>query len=152
MNIGQAAEASGVSAKMIRYYESIGLIPKTVRTEAGYRVYSDKDVHTLRFIGRARNLGFSVEQIADLVSLWRDRDRASKDVKRVALEHVKALERKIAELQAMAGTLKHLARTCHGDGRPDCPIIETRASDEVADRRRRPGRKLGALGNPPTPS
>jgi MerR family copper efflux transcriptional regulator len=152
MNIGQAAEASGVSAKMIRYYESIGLIPKTVRTETGYRVYSDKDVHTLRFIGRARDLGFSVEQIADLVSLWEDRDRASKDVKRVALEHVKALERKIAELQAMAGTLKHLARTCHGDERPDCPIIETLASDEVADRRRRPAPKFGALGKPSTPS
>jgi MerR family transcriptional regulator, copper efflux regulator len=151
MNIGQAAEASGVSAKMIRYYESIGLIPKTVRTEAGYRVYSDKDVHTLRFIGRARDLGFSVEQIADLVSLWQDRDRASKDVKRVALEHVKALERKIAELQAMAGTLKHLARTCHGDERPDCPIIETLASDEVADRLTRPAPKFGALGKPSAP-
>ncbi len=151
MNIGQAAEASGVSAKMIRYYESIGLIPKTVRTEAGYRVYSDKDVHTLRFIGRARDLGFSVGQIADLVSLWQDRARASKDVKRVALEHVKALERKIAELQAMAGTLKHLARTCHGDERPDCPIIETLASDEAADRRTRPAPKFGALGKPSAP-
>jgi Cu(I)-responsive transcriptional regulator len=152
MNIGQAAEASGVSTKMIRYYESIGLVPKTVRTEAGYRVYSDKDVHTLRFIGHARDLGFSVEQIADLVSLWQDRDRASKDVKRVALEHVKALERKIAELQAMAGTLKHLARTCHGDERPDCPIIETLASDEVVDRRTRPAPKFGALGKPSAPS
>src|SRR5918994_3817805 len=100
MNIGQAAQASGVSAKMIRYYESIGLIPKTVRTESGYRVYSGHNVHTLRFIRRARDLGFSVEQIADLVSLWQDRERASKDVKTIALEHVKALERKIAELQA----------------------------------------------------
>jgi Cu(I)-responsive transcriptional regulator len=99
MNIGQAAEASGVSAKMIRYYESIGLIPKTVRTEAGYRVYSDNDVHTLGFIRRARDLGFSVEQIGELVTLWRDRDRASTDVKRIALEHVDILERKARELQ-----------------------------------------------------
>jgi MerR family transcriptional regulator, copper efflux regulator len=131
MNIGQAAEASGVSAKMIRYYESIGLIPKTVRTEAGYRVYSDNDVHTLRFIRRSRDLGFSVEQIADLVSLWRDRQRASMDVKRIALEHVEVLERKIGELQQMAGTLKHLARNCHGDDRPDCPIIEELASGKA---------------------
>ncbi|WP_046867845.1 Cu(I)-responsive transcriptional regulator [Microvirga massiliensis] len=124
MNIGQAAEASGVSAKMIRYYESIGLIPKTVRTEAGYRVYSDGDVHTLGFIRRARDLGFSVEQIAELVALWRDRGRASADVKRIALEHVDILERKARELQEMAATLKHLARHCHGDERPECPIIE----------------------------
>jgi Cu(I)-responsive transcriptional regulator len=130
MNIGQAAEASGVSSKMIRYYESIGLIPKTVRTEAGYRVYSDNDVHTLRFIRRSRDLGFSVEQIGDLVSLWRDRERTSMDVKRMALSHVDVLERKIAELQQMTHTLKHLANHCHGDGRPDCPIIEELASDE----------------------
>ncbi len=124
MNIGQAAEASGVSAKMIRYYESIGLIPRTVRTEAGYRVYSDNDVHTLGFIRRARDLGFSVEQIGELVTLWRDRDRASTDVKRIALEHVDILERKARELQEMAATLRHLAKHCHGDERPECPIIE----------------------------
>jgi Cu(I)-responsive transcriptional regulator len=143
MNIGQAAEASGVSAKMIRYYESIGLIPKTVRTEAGYRVYSDSDVHTLRFIRRARDLGFSVEQIADLVSLWRDRERASLDVKRMALAHVDVLERKIAELQEMAGTLKHLAKNCHGDGRPDCPIIEELASGETRHASSRAAPKFG---------
>jgi Cu(I)-responsive transcriptional regulator len=124
MNIGQAADASGVSAKMIRYYESIGLIPKTVRTEAGYRVYSENDVHTLGFIRRARDLGFSVEQISELVTLWRDRDRASTDVKRIALEHVDILERKARELQEMAATLRHLAKHCHGDERPECPIIE----------------------------
>jgi MerR family transcriptional regulator, copper efflux regulator len=124
MNIGQAADASGVSAKMIRYYESIGLIPKTVRTEAGYRVYSENDVHTLGFIRRARDLGFSVEQIGELVTLWRDRDRASTDVKRIALEHVDILERKARELQEMAATLRHLAKHCHGDERPECPIIE----------------------------
>jgi Cu(I)-responsive transcriptional regulator len=129
MNIGQAAEASGVSAKMIRYYESIGLIPKTVRTEAGYRVYSDNDVNTLGFIRRARDLGFPVEQIAELVALWRDRERASTDVKRIALEQVEVLERKARELQEMASTLKHLAEHCHGDGRPECPIIEGLQSD-----------------------
>jgi Cu(I)-responsive transcriptional regulator len=146
MNIGQAAAASGVSAKMIRYYESIGLIPKTVRTESGYRVYSDSDVHTLRFIRRARDLGFSVEQIADLVSLWRDRERASKDVKTIALEHVGVLERKARELQEMANTLKHLAHHCHGDARPHCPIIEELASDEPAPPHTRPDAKFGALG------
>ncbi|WP_230532209.1 Cu(I)-responsive transcriptional regulator [Microvirga roseola] len=146
MNIGQAAAASGVSAKMIRYYESIGLIPKTVRTESGYRVYSDSDVHTLRFIRRARDLGFSVEQIADLVSLWRDRERASKEVKRIALEHVGVLERKIEELQQMAGTLKHLARTCHGDGRPDCPIIEELASEAAQAPPLKTDAKFGLLG------
>jgi MerR family copper efflux transcriptional regulator len=146
MNIGQAAEASGVSAKMIRYYESIGLIPKTMRTEAGYRVYSDNDVHTLRFIRRARDLGFSVEQIADLVSLWQDRNRASLDVKRMALEHVGVLERKITELQEMAGSLKHLASHCHGDNRPDCPIIEELANDGSTHERSKVGSKFGALG------
>ncbi|HZH11950.1 MAG TPA: Cu(I)-responsive transcriptional regulator [Microvirga sp.] len=129
MNIGQAAEASGVSAKMIRYYESIGVIPKTVRTEAGYRVYSENDVNTLGFIRRARDLGFSVEQISELVTLWRDRQRASTDVKRIALEHVEILERKARELQEMAATLKHLADHCHGDSRPECPIIEGLQSD-----------------------
>src|SRR5687768_278130 len=124
MNIGQAAEASGVSAKMIRYYESIALIPKTVRSEAGYRVYSEADVHTLRFIRRARDLGFSVEQIEALLALWRDRSRASTDVKRIAQEQVAALKRKIAELQGMAETLRHLAEHCQGDERPDCPILD----------------------------
>jgi MerR family copper efflux transcriptional regulator len=146
MNIGQAAQASGVSAKMIRYYESIGLIPKTVRTEAGYRVYSDHDVHTLRFIRRARDLGFSVEQIADLVSLWQDRERASKDVKAIALEHVTVLERKIRELQEMASTLTHLATNCHGDTRPHCPILEELATDEAGQSHVKPDAKFGALG------
>jgi Cu(I)-responsive transcriptional regulator len=131
---------------MIRYYESIGLIPKTVRTEAGYRVYSDNDVHTLRFIRRSRDLGFSVEQIADLVALWRDRSRASVDVKRMALEHVEVLERKIAELQQMAGTLTHLARHCHGDARPDCPIIDELANDASPREFAKPESKFGSLG------
>ncbi len=124
MNIGQAAAASGISAKMIRYYESIGLISPAGRTDAGYRIYSDHDLHTLRFIRRARDLGFSVEVMRDLLALWRDRDRASADVKRIALEHVAELERKAAALRQMADTLHHLAAHCHGDERPDCPIID----------------------------
>ncbi|CFD90368.1 merR family transcriptional regulator [Bordetella pertussis] len=124
MNIGDAAQASGISAKMIRYYESIGLIGPAARTESGYRVYGDAELHTLRFVRRARDLGFSVEQMNELLALWRARSRASADVKRIALEHVATLERKADELRQMADTLKHLAHHCHGDTRPDCPIIE----------------------------
>ena len=124
MNIGQAARQSGISAKMIRYYESIGLIGPAVRTDSGYRVYSDQDLHTLRFVRRARDLGFSVEQMNELLALWKDRSRASADVKRIALEHVQELERKAEALHDMAATLKHLAQHCHGDDRPDCPILE----------------------------
>lgn len=124
MNIGQAARASGVSAKMIRYYEGIGLIPRADRTDAGYRVYSAQDTHSLKFIRGARDLGFPVEQIAELLALWRDRGRASADVKRLALEHVAALEDRIAQLRQMCETLRHLAEHCHGDDRPDCPIID----------------------------
>jgi Cu(I)-responsive transcriptional regulator len=124
MNIGQAAKQSGISAKMIRYYESIGLIGPAVRTDSGYRVYSDQDLHTLRFVRRARDLGFSVEQMNELLALWKDRSRASADVKRIALEHVEELERKAEALREMAATLKHLAQHCHGDERPDCPILE----------------------------
>lgn len=128
MKIGDAADASGVSAKMIRYYESIGLIEEAPRTDAGYRDYSDLDVHALRFIRRARDLGFSVEQMTELLALWRDRSRASADVKRLALSHVEILERKARELRQMSRTLKHLAENCQGDERPDCPII-----DDLAD-------------------
>ena len=123
MNIGAAAKASGVSAKMIRYYEEIGLIPPAARTSAGYRQYSDQDVHMLRFIRRARDLGFAVEGIRELLGLWRDQSRHSADVKRLALAHVTDLRRKIAELEDMAATLETLARACHGNDRPDCPIL-----------------------------
>ena len=123
MNIGQAAKASGVSAKMIRYYEQTGLIPAAGRTEAGYRIYTASDVHTLRFIRRARDLGFTVEGIAELLALWRERSRRSADVKRLALGHVAALKRKISELEAMVDTLQTLAACCAGDHRPDCPIL-----------------------------
>lgn len=123
MNIGQLAAASGVSAKMIRYYESIGLIPKAARSESGYRLYQNSDVHTLRFIRRARDLGFSVKEIADLLALWQDQSRQSLEVRKIALDHIAALKQKIAELQSMQKTLEHLASKCHGDERPNCPII-----------------------------
>jgi Cu(I)-responsive transcriptional regulator len=128
LNIGEAAQASGVSAKMIRYYESIGLIPPATRSDAGYRHYAMNDVHALRFVRRARNLGFSMEAIGRLLELWRDRRRSSAQVKRIALGHVSALRGKILELQQMVATLEHLAQHCHGDERPDCPII-----DELSD-------------------
>jgi len=125
MNIGKAAAASGVSAKMIRYYESNGLIPPASRTEAGYRSYTENDVKTLCFIKRARDLGFSVTQMSELIALWRDQSRVSADVKRLALEHVEALERKAQEIYEMSRALRHLADNCHGDARPDCPIINS---------------------------
>ncbi|MCW5715754.1 MAG: Cu(I)-responsive transcriptional regulator [Bauldia sp.] len=128
MNIGMAARASGVSAKMIRYYESTGLIPKVGRTGSGYRDYSDKDVHKLRFVRRARDLGFSVEQIGGLLRLWEDRSRASADVKQVAMSHVETLRERAQQLEEMAATLIHLADHCAGDDRPDCPIIEELAA------------------------
>ncbi len=122
-NIGQAATQSGVSAKMVRHYESLGLLPAVHRTEAGYRQYGEKEVHTLRFIHRARTLGFSMAEIAELLKLWQNKGRASADVKRIALAHVADLERRIAEMEAMRQTLAELAHCCQGDHRPDCPIL-----------------------------
>ena len=124
MNIGQAAAASAVSAKMIRHYEQLGLLPKAPRTDAGYRQYDDTSVHTLRFIRRARDLGFSMKEIAALLALWRNRRRASAEVKRIALAHAGDLQRRIEEMQAMRRTLQHLAHSCHGDERPECPILD----------------------------
>jgi MerR family transcriptional regulator, copper efflux regulator len=132
MNIGQASKASGVSAKMIRHYESIGLIDAADRTDSGYRVYGPSEVATLRFIRRARDLNFSTEQIKGLLALWQDRSRASADVKRMAMQHVAHLEARMKELQEMASTLKHLAKHCHGDARPDCPIIEEFSQGQTA--------------------
>jgi Cu(I)-responsive transcriptional regulator len=123
MNIGEAARASGVSAKMIRYYEDTGLIPPAARTTSGYRTYGDREVQTLRFVARARDLGFGMEAIAELLSLWRDRSRQSADVKRLATEQVEGLRRRIREMEAMAATLETLAACCAGDSRPDCPIL-----------------------------
>lgn len=124
MNIGQASSQSGVSAKMIRYYESIGLMPEAGRSQAGYRVYSDRDVHLLRFVRRARDLGFALDDIRILLGLWQDDARPSAAVKEIALKHIDELTRKIAELQAMKRSLRHLAEACHGDDRPDCPILD----------------------------
>lgn len=131
MNIGMAGKASGVSAKMIRYYESTGLIPKAGRTESGYRDYTERDVHKLRFVRRARDLGFSVEQIGTLLRLWEDRSRASNDVKRIALSHVEGLRERARKLEEMAAALIHLAEHCRGDDRPDCPIIEELSGFEL---------------------
>lgn len=123
MNIGQAAKATGISAKMIRYYEDTGLIGPVARTDAGYRIYGARDIHTLGFIKRSRDMGFSVERIGELLELWRDRSRHSADVKRMALEHVQVLQQRIAELQDMVQTVQALANCCAGDDRPDCPIL-----------------------------
>ena len=124
LNIGDAEKASGVSAKMIRHYESIGLIGKAARTDAGYRVYANKDIHVLRFVRQARNLGFSIKQIGELLALWNDRRRPSSKVKQLALAHIEELNTRIVEMQAMKSTLEKLAEHCHGDERPDCPILQ----------------------------
>lgn len=127
-NIGEASARSGVSAKMIRHYESLSLLPKVGRTASGYRQYGPREVHTLRFVRRARELGFSMVEIAALLKLWQNRRRASADVKRIALSHVADLDRRMSEMAAMKRTLESLAACCHGDDRPDCPIL-----DELAE-------------------
>tara|TARA_R110002167_G_scaffold59944_12_gene169790 strand:- start:3860 stop:4276 length:417 start_codon:yes stop_codon:yes gene_type:complete len=124
MNIGEAAKASGISAKMIRHYEGIGLIEQSHRSPAGYRIYSKNDLHTLSFVKSARSLGFSLDQIKQLLSLWQDRERASSDVKALALSHIKELDDKIAELSAMRNLLQSLTIECHGDDRAECPILQ----------------------------
>ena len=128
MNIGQAARNSGLSAKMIRHYESIGLLGAATRSEAGYRLYGNNDLHTLVFIKRSRDLGFSLDEVAKLLTLWRDRDRASAEVKSLAAGHIEALNRKIEELAGLRETLQHLVSHCHGDDRPDCPILSDLAA------------------------
>ncbi|MEG5265302.1 Cu(I)-responsive transcriptional regulator [Pseudomonas sp. JDS28PS106] len=128
MNIGQAAKSSGLSAKMIRYYESIGLLAAAHRSESGYRQYSPQDLHTLAFIKRSRDLGFSLEEVGKLLTLWQDRQRASADVKALAREHIVELNRKIEELAGLRNTLQELVSHCHGDDRPDCPILKDLAS------------------------
>ena len=132
MNIGEASKQSAVSAKMIRHYESLKLLPKVARSEAGYRQYDEAGVHTLRFIRRARDLGFSIKEIETLLGLWRNRRRASADVKRIALAHAADLQRRIAEMQAMQRTLQHLAHDCQGDARPNCPILDDLAAGPAA--------------------
>jgi MerR family transcriptional regulator, copper efflux regulator len=124
MNIGEAAAAAGLSAKMVRHYESVGLLAKAARTPSNYRVYGTNEIHTLRFIRRARVLGFSMDQIRELLGLWQNKSRSSSSVKKIAAGHIDDLRRRIAEMKAMADALEHLARHCHGDHRPECPILE----------------------------
>ena len=124
MNIGQAARSSGVPAKTIRYYEGIGLIAPARRSESGYRVYGGTDIETLRFVQRARALGFSIAEVTSLLALWRDRERESGQVKQLARDHVKRIDAKIEQLRSMRATLAHLIERCHGDARPDCPILD----------------------------
>ena len=135
MKIGEASAASGISQRMIRHYEKIGLMPAAARRDSGYRDYDDRDVHTLRFIGRARDLGFPIEEIRQLLALWHDRDRSSADVKALALARAAELKRKALELDEMRVTLEHLAARCHGDTRPDCPILGTLAETDTGQGR-----------------
>jgi Cu(I)-responsive transcriptional regulator len=128
LNIGEAAKKSGVTAKMIRHYEAIGLLPAARRTGSGYRLYGEAEVRMLQFIHRSRALGFSLDRIANLLALWQDKGRASADVRRLAREHIEELDRKIAELEAMKRTLASLADSCHGDQRSDCPILDDLAA------------------------
>lgn len=123
MKIGAASAASGVSQRMIRHYEKIGLMPRAARRDSGYRDYDERDLHTLRFIGRARDAGFPIEEIRQLLALWNDRERSSADVKALALARVDELKRKARELDEMRKSLEHLAERCHGDDRPECPIL-----------------------------
>ncbi|MPS27299.1 Cu(I)-responsive transcriptional regulator [Pigmentiphaga sp.] len=143
LNIGQASDVSGVSAKMIRHYEAIGLIPPAHRTDAGYRLYGESEVHTLQFIRNARDLGFSIPQIGTLLELWNDRSRPSVEVKRLACDHIGELDEKIRGLQAMKATLEQLASHCHGDHRPDCPILSGLATPGMGSR--------AATGGPASP-
>ncbi|HEV3011105.1 MAG TPA: Cu(I)-responsive transcriptional regulator [Burkholderiales bacterium] len=128
MNIGEAAKRAGVNAKRVRHYEAIGLVAKAVRSEGNYRSYSETDVHTLRFIKQARALGFAIEDIRALLNLWRDRRRPSREVKKLVQRHAAELRGRIAELQSMVDALEHLAHHCHGDERPECPILDDLAS------------------------
>ena len=131
MNISAASQVSGVSAKMIRHYEALGLVPGVRRSDAGYRQYDDATVHMLRFIRRARDLGFDTKEIGALLQLWRNKRRSSAEVKRIASKHVAALDKRIAALQAMQRTLSHLANHCHGDERPECPILDDLAGSDA---------------------
>lgn len=130
MNIGEASKATGISVKMLRYYEEIGLVRAALRSLSGYRVYSDKNIAMLRFVRRARDLGFQVKQIGALLDLWQDGGRASADVKSLAMDHVRELEQRRRELDEMIATLQHLAHHCHGDDRPDCPILTGLGAEE----------------------
>lgn len=146
MNIGEAAKASGVSAKMIRHYEGVGLFAQASRTESGYRQYTAKEVSTLRFIRQSRDLGFSIEQIRELLGLWQNRRRPSRQVKALAQAHIQELEQKLKELHAMKATLEHLVQCCHGDERPDCPILDSLADASPAVEPLTKGTRTGTMG------
>jgi MerR family transcriptional regulator, copper efflux regulator len=133
MNIGEAAKASGASAKMIRHYETLGLLKRARRTMGGYRLYDETDVHTLRFIRRSRDLGFSMADVSRLLGLWQNRRRASAEVRRIAQGHVTDLDRRITEMQELRRTLEHLIDHCRGDARPECPILDDLAKSRAAD-------------------
>jgi len=144
-NIGEAAASSGVSAKMLRHYESLGLLPKVARTRSGYRQYGPNEVHTLRFVRRARDLGFGIPEIRLLLDLWQNRRRASANVKRIALEHVGDLDRRIVEMLAMKRTLEVLVHSCHGDERAECPILDdlaTQSGPVLRDPKREPAARF----------
>lgn len=130
VSIGVAAQRAGVSARMVRHYETLGLLPPVARTDSGYRQYTEADVHALRFIRRARDLGFSIAEIATLLGLWQDKARASSQVKSIAQAHIDDLNQRIADMQAMQRTLQSLVQCCHGDDRPDCPILEDLAAND----------------------
>lgn len=143
-NIGEAARQSDVSAKMVRHYESLGLLPSVDRTDSGYRQYTDKEVHTLRFIKRSRDLGFSMAEIADLLKLWQNRRRSSADVRRIAAKHIADLEQRMAEMEAMKRTLEQLVHCCQGDHRPDCPILDELGKETDTTSIRKPSRPSSA--------
>ena len=140
--IGTAARRAGISARMVRHYESLGLLSGVARTDSGYRQYTETDVHTLHFIRRSRDLGFSMEEIAELLGLWRNRRRASSQVKRIAQQHIDDLSDRIAQMQAMQRTLQTLVSCCQGNDRPDCPILDDLAAGEPSSTRAQPARKL----------
>ena len=144
MNIGQASKASGVSAKMISYYDEIGLVQPSARTDANYREYGERELNELRFIRRARSLGFSMAEITQLLSLWRDRERPSREVKAIAERHLAGLDARIAEMQAMAETLRHLSHCCAGDDRPDCPILADLTAGSLPSEPKTPSRRRPA--------
>lgn len=133
-NIGEAASRSGVSAKMVRHYESLGLLPSVDRSDSGYRKYTEREVHTLRFIKRARDLGFTMGEIAELLKLWQNRRRSSAEVRRIASRHVAELKKRMAQMKEMRRTLEHLMACCRGDHRPDCPILEELGADAKVSR------------------
>ena len=146
MNIGQASKASGVSTKMIRYYDEIGLVQPASRTDSNYREYEEREINELRFIKRARSLGFSMEEITHLLSLWRDRDRPSREVKAIANRHLADLDARIAEMQSMADTLRHLSHCCAGDERPECPILTDLTEGKEPGPLKKPASRRASFG------